>query len=253
MIALTRAVPDSIERGELTHLERSPIDLARARRQHDAYRAALAQMGCTVRELEPTPALPDSVFVEDAAVVLDELAVITRPGAVSRRPETESVAAALRPWREPGFIEAPGTLDGGDVLCLGRRVFIGETPRSDAEGIRQFRALVAPYGYTVEAVAVCGCLHLKSGVSAIGDATVLLNPDWVDADVFADYERIEVAPGEPFAANALCIDGRVLLPAAFPATRTRVEARGFEVTTVDADELAKAEGGLTCCSLLVAE
>lgn len=253
VIALTRAVPESIARAELTHLERRPIDLERARQQHEAYRAALAQMGCTVHELEPTPALPDSVFVEDAAVVLDELAVITRSGADSRRPEIESVAQALRPYRELGFIEAPGTLDGGDVLRLARRIFIGETPRTDAEGMRQFRALVAPYGYVVEAVPVSGCLHLKSGVTAIGDATVLLNPDWVDAAVFADHECIEVDPAEPFAANALCIDGRVLLPAAFPGTRARVEARGFEVTTVDADELAKAEGGLTCCSLLVAE
>lgn len=252
-IALVRTVPPSIARAELTHVSRQPIDVVRAGQQHRQYRDALERLGCTVRELPPEPDLPDSVFVEDTAVVLDELAVITRPGAESRRPETASVAEALRAYRELGFIEAPGTLDGGDVLCIGPRIFVGETARSNAEGIGQLRACVAPYGYEVEAVTVSGCLHLKSAVTRVAASTVLLNPGWVDPEVFAAYERIEVDPGEPFAANALCLDGRVLLPAAFPRTRRRLEERGIEVTTVDADELAKAEGGLTCCSLVVAE
>lgn len=252
-IALVRTVPPSIARAELTHVSRQPIDVVRAGQQHRQYRDALERLGCTVRELPPEPDLPDSVFVEDTAVVLDELAVITRPGAESRRPETASVAEALRAYRELGFIEAPGTLDGGDVLCIGPRIFVGETARSNAEGIGQLRACVAPYGYEVEAVTVSGCLHLKSAVTRVAASTVLLNPGWVDPEVFAACERIEVDPGEPFAANALCLDGRVLLPAAFPRTRRRLEERGIEVTTVDADELAKAEGGLTCCSLVVAE
>lgn len=252
-IALVRTVPPAIARAELTHVARQPIDVARAGQQHRQYRDALERLGCTVRELPPEPDLPDSVFVEDTAVVLDEVAVITRPGAESRRPETASVAEALRAYRELGFIEAPGTLDGGDVLRIGPRIFVGETARSNAEGIRQLRACVAPYGYEVEAVAVSGCLHLKSAVTRVAASTVLLNPGWVDPEVFAACERIEVDPGEPFAANALCLDGHVLLPAAFPRTRRRLEARGIEVTTVDADELAKAEGGLTCCSLVVAE
>lgn len=252
-IALVRTVPPSIARAELTHVSRRPIDVARAGQQHRQYRDALERLGCTVRELPPEPDLPDSVFVEDTAVVLDELAVITRPGAESRRPETASVAEALRAYRELGFIEAPGTLDGGDVLCIGPRIFVGETARSNAEGLRQLRVCVAPYGYEVEAVTVSGCLHLKSAVARVAASTVLLNPGWVDPEVFAACERIEVDPGEPFAANALSLDGRVLLPAAFPRTRRRLEERGIEVTTVDADELAKAEGGLTCCSLVIAE
>jgi len=251
LTALTRAVPESIGRSELTYLERAPIDVAVAREQHAQYREALAALGCTLHELPPEPTLPDSVFVEDTAVVLPELAVITRPGAPSRQPETRSIAQALQAWRPLKSIEAPGTLDGGDVLCLGATIFVGESTRTNPDGIRQFREIVAPYGYGVQVVAVSGCLHLKSAVTRVGEAEVLLNPAWIDPSIFEGFGRIEVHRDEPAAANALWTGGTILLPSGFPLTRRKIERAGREVMTVNSSELAKAEGGLTCCSLLV--
>lgn len=252
LIALTQAVPPSIVHCELTHLERVDIDLARATEQHRRYEEALVELGCTLQRLPPTPELPDSVFVEDTAVVLPELAIIARPGAESRRTEVASVAEALRPYRRLAFIEAPGTLDGGDVLHLGSRIWVGLSERTNADGIRQLERMVSGLGYEVRSVTVRGCLHLKTAVTQVGERSVLLNPAWIDAAAFGGLDRIEVHPAEPFAANALRVGQVLLYPAAFPRTRERLEERGFTVRTVEADELAKAEAGVTCCSVLVA-
>lgn len=248
--ALVREVSPSIVECELTHLARSPIDLDRARAQHRQYVTALEQCGCLVEWLPPEPELPDAVFVEDTAVVLPGLAVITRPGAPSRRPETASTAAALGRHRPLHHITDPGTLDGGDVLRLGRTLFVGRTPRSNAEGIRQLGALVKSAGYDVRTVPVTGCLHLKSAVTALHDGLVLCNPAWVDPREFG-VPHLAVDPGEPFAANALPVGGRVIHAAEFPRTAARIAALGLEVLPVPASELGKAEGGVTCCSVLL--
>jgi len=252
LIALTQAVPPSIVHCELSHLERGAIDLARAIEQHHRYEEALVELGCTLQRLPPAPELPDSVFVEDTAVVLPEVAVITRPGAESRRAEIASVAEALRPYRRLAFIEAPGTLDGGDVLCLDSRIYVGLSQRTNSEGIRQLERIVSGFGYEIQSVTVSGCLHLKTAVTQVGERTVLLNPAWINAAVFEGLDHIKVHPAEPFAANALRVGQVLLYPAAFPRTRERLEERGFTARTVEADELAKAEAGLTCCSILVA-
>ena len=249
-IAITRKVSPEIGRCELTYLEREPIDVGLAERQHLAYERCLADLGCAVTSLPSEPALPDSVFVEDAAIVLDELAVITRPGAVSRRPETASVAAALAPWRALLHLGPPGTLDGGDVLVVGRRIFVGRSLRSDEAGCGQLRDLLAPRGYTVVPVALRGCLHLKSAVTALAADRLLVNPAWVDGSVFAGFGIIDVDPAEPHAANALRIGDSVVFPAAFERTRRRLEGAGIGVVTVDVSELARAEGAVTCCSLV---
>ena len=248
LVALTRSVPPSIADCELTHLARELIDVQRATAQHRAYEEALASLGYDVRHLPDEPSLPDSVFVEDTAVVVDELAVITRPGAASRRGETVSVAEALRAYRKLAFIEDPGTLDGGDVLRIGRKLFVGISERTNGAGIAQLRSHLAPFGYTVSAVVMHDCLHLKTAVTAVSDSIVLINRAW--ADFPPGFEQIDVDPAEPFAANALLTPNGVLMPAAFRRTIARVRARGIEVRTVDASELAKAEGGVTCCSLL---
>jgi dimethylargininase len=259
LLALTRGVSPAFARCELTHLTREPIDVGLAERQHAAYEALLAELGCDVERLPVEPELPDSVFVEDAAVVLDELAVITRPGAASRRAETASVAAALGRHRPLVHVAAPATLDGGDVLRLGRRLFVGRSARTSSAGIAQLAAFVGPFGYSVTAVPLDGCLHLKTAVTEVADGVLLVNRAWLDAAAFAGYEVQEIDPAEPFAANALrVVDGRggvgtVVLPAAFTRTRARLEARGIPVRTVDVSELAKAEGGVTCCSLLVGD
>jgi len=249
-MAVTRAVSRSIARCELTHLARQPIDLARARAQHEAYEEALAGLGCTLLRLPEEADLPDSVFVEDAAIVLDEVAVVTRPGAPSRRPETASVADALSAFRPLAVMAAPATLDGGDVVRMGRTLYVGLSSRTSEAGIAALRGIAAPFGYAVHGVPVTGCLHLKSAATAIGGDTVLVNPDWVDRGAFGAATVVEIDPAEPFAANALPIGGPVLFPAAFPRTRDRLAARGLDVVPLDISELAKAEGALTCCSLV---
>ncbi len=251
LVAITREVSAQIGRCELDYLDRRPIDVALAREQHNRYEECLASLGCTIQRLPEEPGLPDSVFVEDTAVVLDDIAVITRPGAASRRPETASIAEALEPYRPLANLKAPATLDGGDVLVLGRQVFVGLSHRSNVAAIEQLRDILEIKGYTVTAIAVRDCLHLKSAVTRVADDILLINRSRVDFDAFAAMEQIEVDPDEPAAANALGIGGAVILPLAFPATKRRLESRGIKVHTVDLSELAKAEGGVTCCSLIV--
>lgn len=250
LMALTREISPAIQQCELTHLARTPIDLERARTQHAAYEWALVGAGCTVRRLDSTDPQPDSVFVEDIAVVLDELAIITRPGAQARRSETAAIAQWLANVRPLRYIESPGTLDGGDVLVVGRSMFIGASDRTNAAGAAQLGRLVSPYGYTVEIVPVSACLHLKSAVTAVSQDTLLINPAWVSDDRFAEFILIEVDPGEPYGANAAAVGGKVIYPAAFPRTSERLRTHGLTVETVDLDELAKAEGAVTCCSLI---
>jgi dimethylargininase len=250
LLALTRDVNPSFNRCELTHLSRQPIDVALAREQHAAYERALADAGCDVRRLDAGDDLPDSVFIEDTAVVVDEMAIVGRPGVASRRGEPAAVADALAAYRPVRWIEAPGVLEGGDVLIMGRRVFVGSSGRTNASGVEQLRQLLESIGYTVIAVPVSGCLHLKSAVSAIGDALVLMNSAWVPREPFGDCDVVEVDPAEPYAANAVRIRGRVVYPASFPQTRRAIEASGLEVSVVDVSELQKAEGAVTCCSVI---
>jgi dimethylargininase len=249
-IAITRAVPESFERCELTHLARSPIDVGLAARQHAAYEDALRSAGCTIVRIRPEPDLPDSVFVEDTAVVLDEVAVITRPGARSRRRETESTAAALAAHRRLVAIEEPGTLDGGDVLVAGKIAYVGAGARSNADGVRQFARHLAPFGYEVRSLEVVGCLHLKSAATLVSRSSVLVNPAFVDPRVFAPLEPVLVAPEEPSAANALLVGGVVIYTPTCPRTLGVLERHGARVIPVDLGEIAKAEGALTCCSLV---
>jgi dimethylargininase len=248
--AIVRDISSSLAQCELSFVERRPIDLGRARAQHRDYCSALESLSCKLLRVPALDAMADAVFVEDTAVVMDEVAVMTRPGAVSRRGEGASVAAALSAHRELLAIAEPGTLDGGDVLRIGRRVFVGQSARSNAEGIAQLRALLAPYGYSVEGVPTRGCLHLKSAVTQVADDTVLIQSAWVDPAVFADYRRVEVDPGEEHAANALRIGAGVVYPANFPRTRERMENAGIAVAAVDVSELQKAEGATTCCSIV---
>ena len=251
-IALTRDVSPAIVACELTHLERVPIDVERARAEHAAYERALAAEGCMVRRVRSAPNQADAVFVEDTAVVLDELAVITRPGAASRRRETIAVAEALRDLRPISRIRAPGTLDGGDVLLVGRRIYVGVGARTNEAGVEQLRALTEPHGYVLRSVRFTGCLHLKSAVTLVGDGLLLVNPEWVEPTVFDGERTLAIDSTEPFAANALLVGERVVLHGEqFQRTRQILESAGVRVVPVPAAELAKAEGGVTCCSILV--
>jgi dimethylargininase len=251
LTALTREVSPALDACELTHLTRVAIDVGRARRQHRAYEEALAAAGCSVERLPSGPGMPDAVFIEDIAIALDELAVITRPGAESRRVETAAVAEALRRHRTLHTIAAPGTMDGGDVLVVGGRVYVGRSSRTNGEAVAQLRRILVPFGRVVCDVAVTGCLHLKSAVTAVDDNVLLINPDWVPRAAFADVEFVDVHPSEPTAANALRVGERVIFPATFPRTAERLARRGCTLSLVDASELAKAEGAVTCCSVIL--
>lgn len=250
-VALTRAVPRSLASCELTHLQRLPIDVERAAAQHSLYEDELRRAGCRVEHITPAHEQPDSVFVEDTAVIFDELAVVTRPGARSRQPEIGPVAEALSPYRPLARLTDPATLDGGDVLRLGRTIYVGISTRTNVEGARQLADAVSAFGYTLRCIRVRGCLHLKSAVTRLDDRTVICNPDWVDARCFDGYEAVFADPAEPSAANVLRIRDRVICAAAHERTARALHARGYEVRPVDVSELGKAEAGVTCCSLIL--
>jgi dimethylargininase len=250
IVALTREPARSLDACELTYREREPIDAGVAAEQHRAYCEALRACGARVVTLPRVDELPDSVFVEDTAIVLDEVAILTRPGVESRRGEValiETEVARLRPFVK---VEAPATLEGGDVLRAGRTLYVGLSPRTNAEGVAALRGLAAAYGYEVVPVGLRGCLHLKTGCSALDDETILCNPEWIDAGVFRGCEVVAVDEAEQWAANVLRVGSSLCVGAAFPRTARKLAARGYSVRAVDCSEFAKAEGGLTCMSLI---
>jgi dimethylargininase len=252
-IAITREISADMGRCELTHIPRQSIDLDLARLQHRLYEQCLAELECRVVRLPATPDMADSVFVEDTCVVFDELAVIARPGAISRRGETDSVAGCLKDYRPLVRIEPPGTLDGGDVLVLGRSVYIGQSTRTNADAINQMQSFLEPRGYLVYPLVVHECLHLKSAACPVADGVILLNPGWVDAGSLSHATAIPVDPDEPAAANALRIGNTIIFPSSYPKTAAKLRSQGIGMKTVDLSELAKAEGAVTCCSVVFHE
>jgi dimethylargininase len=249
-IAITRQVSPAINRCELTHIAREPIDYERARAQHKQYEDALRSLGMQVITLDAEADLPDSVFVEDVALVLDECAIMLNPGAASRRPEVATVEKALAPFREIFRVRLPATVDGGDILRVGKKIYVGLSGRSTENAVGQIRDILEPRGYQVWGVSVTGCLHLKSAVTQVSEDTLLINPAWVSKDNFPGMHFIEVDPAEPYAANAVLVESAIIYPSSFPRTRTKLEEAGIHPLLVEADELAKAEGAVTCCSLI---
>jgi len=250
LTAITRKVSSALADCELSFISRQPIDMAKARAQHRAYEESLETLGAYVISLSEECDLPDSMFVEDPAIVLDEIAILCSPGTEKRRKEVPSIAAALEKFRRQAHVKLPGMLEGGDVLRIGKKLFVGLTKRSNAEGIRQLAVIVEKFGYDVTAVPVTGCLHLKSAVTFLGRGTLLANRDWFDWKRLDGFSWIDVDQSEPHAGNALEIAGTVLFPASFTKTRAAIESKGFKVHSLDISELQKAESGLTCSSLL---
>ncbi len=248
-IALVRRPSPRLAAGIVTHIERSVVDVALAADQHVAYVSALRDAGYAIRAVEPADDCPDSVFIEDAVVVVDDLAILTRPGAESRRPEVlgaEAAVAAL--GLTVARIEAPGTLDGGDVLQIGTTIYVGLGGRTNESGIAQLAAHVASLGRTVIAVPLGDVLHLKSTVTALPDGTVLAWPGLVDTSVFESVIEVDEEPG----AHVVVIGGdRVLMAASAPLTATRLADRGLSPVLVDISEFEKLEGCVTCLSVLV--
>ncbi len=250
LYAITRPVSRSIQDCELTHLDRCKINYDTAQRQHEAYVKALQDMGVTIIELDPLHEHSDAVFVEDIIVVVGELAVLTRPGAESRRGEVDSIVTAIGPHRELVRIESPGTLEGGDVCVAERTIFVGASTRTNEEGFKQLQTALEPHGYHVISVPVPGALHLKTAATYLGDGQMLANTAWLDVSYFKGMDIIEVHPDEPMAGNAIRIGDALLFSSQFPHTAGRLEARGFNLVQVDSTELAKAEGSLTCKSVM---
>ena len=252
--AFTRAVSPRIAKCQLTHLERMPIDAARAATQHGAYEQALADVGLEIVRLPDLPEDPDAVFVEDTALILDGHAIITRPGAPSRIGETSSTAGGLAGHFQLHHV-THGFLDGGDVMLIGRTLYVGLSTRTDADGIAALRALAQPIGYSVMQAALGDCLHLKTGATfagpdKTGEPILLFNPRAIDPAQFKDVRPLPTADDEPAAANCLRVGDRVILPAGNPNTASILRDRGFDVVEVDVSELQKAEAGVTCMSLV---
>jgi len=247
--AFTRAISPRLAECELTHLKRQPIDAERAAQQHDAYEQALRDAGAEVVRLPDLPDHPDAVFVEDTALLLGEHAVITRPGVASRAAETESTAAGLDDHFEVHRLGS-GFVDGGDVLKIGRTLYVGRSTRTDGEGIVALAELVRPLGYTVVEAALGDCLHLKTGATFAGDGVLLFNRRAVDPAQFSRVEPLAVDDSEAPAANCVRVGETIVLPAGNPRTADTLRARGFDVVEVDVSELQKAEAGVTCMSLI---
>jgi dimethylargininase len=240
-----------MSRCQLTHLDRVPIDPASADRQHESYRAALAACEAGVAVLDANLRHPDCCFVEDTAIVLDEIAVLTPMGTPARAAEPAGIEPELRKYREVVRISSPAALEGGDVLRLGTTLYVGTSGRTNPAGVAALRDVVARFGYRVVPVPVTGCLHLKTAATALPDDSLLVNPEWLPTDAFRNVEQIPVPREEPWGANVVRIGNHVIASTAFQRTIDLLRRRGFAVYTVDLSEFAKAEGGVTCLSLLV--
>jgi dimethylargininase len=249
-VAVTREVSARINHCELSFQKRDCIDVECAIAQHRTYQQCLSDLGAQVISLPAEPDLPDAVFVEDAALVLDEIAVMANMGAASRRPETKSIASALSRYRPLTYLTGAATLDGGDVLRAERSIFVGLSGRTSPDAIGQLRTALQSYGYEVTPVMVNGCLHLKSACSYLGENKILLNRSLVDWQPLRRYELIDLPPEEPDAANVLLLGGTIVMPMGFPRTQALLQERGFSLRAIDVSELQKAEGGVTCCSLI---
>ena len=247
MKAFTRAVSPRIAECQLTHLDRVPIDPAEAATQHAAYERALADAGFDIVRLPELADDPDAVFVEDTALILGDHAVITRPGAPSRIGEVDSTAAGLADHFTVHRI-AEGHVDGGDVLRIGQRLYVGLSTRTDRQGLAALAELVRALGYDVCEARAGACLHLKTGATLAGDDVLLYDPQAIDPTQFAGVEPFAV--DEPAAANCVCAGEYLILPAGNPRTAARLRDRGFAVVEVDVSELQKAEAGVTCMSLI---
>lgn len=250
MLALTHAPSPNLEHGQRTHVDREPIDYDLALQQHGEYCRMLRDGGALMRVLDVNRDLPDATFIEDTAIVLDEAAVLASMGTEARRGEPAGIEPELRQYRELHRVALPAKLEGGDVLRVGRTLLVGLSLRTDLAGVRALEAIVRHYGYRVLPVAVRDCLHLKTACTALPDGSLLINPLWLDMESLVGFDLAQVPSDEPWAANTLPVGDTVCLAAANPQTADLLRQRGFEVRTVDLSEFAKAEGCVTCLSLL---
>jgi len=249
LTVITHLPSPSLELCELTFLDQETIDIKKAQKEHEDYCTMLEECGAKVIIHDENISLPDSVFVEDPIIVFDEIAILTSMGVESRRKESESMEKTFAKYRNVKRINLPAKIEGGDVLKIGRRIFVGLGARTNEAGIDALRDIIAPYGYEVVSVEVLGCLHLKTGCTALDDKTILINPSWVESNVFGDFTQVNVPKDEPFGANILKINETICMNKAFPKTIELIESLGYSVKSTDITEFVKAEAGLTCMSV----
>jgi dimethylargininase len=250
LIAVTHVPSPQLQAGERTYVGETTVDTALALRQHADYCDALRSCGAEVITLDVNRHLPDCVFVEDTAIVLDEIAVMMSMGAESRRAEPAGIEPTLRRYRPIERVTLPATIDGGDVVRLGHTLFVGESPRTSAAGVAALRDIVGRFAYLVIGVPVLHCLHLKTACSALPDGRLLVNRDWIDVSPLPSSALLDVPAAEPWAGDVLVIGDRIIASDAFPKTAELLERCGFTVTRVAVSEFAKVEGGVTCLSLV---
>lgn len=250
LTAITHKPSPHLNDCELTFLSAQEIDFQKAQIQHENYCQMLSKLGADVITLEENLDLPDCAFVEDTAVVLDEVAIITSMGVSSRRRETEAVEKKLAEFRPVKRIELPAQIEGGDVLAIDKNIFVGNSSRTNAEGINDFREIVNPLGYKVFAVDVLSSLHLTTACTALDDETILINPEWIKAEVFKGFRKINLPQSEPFTANILRINNTICIHSEFTETAENLEKLGYKIESINISEFLKAEAGLTCLSLV---
>jgi len=249
LMAITHLPSPNLQNCELTFLESEAINSEKANEQHQNYCAMLERCGAKVILLDENIALPDSVFVEDPIIVFDEVAVLTSMGVESRRAESDVMAKVFSAYRKVERISLPAKIEGGDVLKVGKKIFVGESARTNVEGVQALERIIKPFGYEVIPVKVTGCLHLKTGVTALDEKTILINASWVDARAFKGFEQIDVPSDEPFGGNVLKIGDILCMNEAFPKTIMLIKSLGYKVDSVNISEFVKAEAGLTCMSV----
>ncbi len=250
LLGLTHVVSPKIDTGELTYINREAVDFALAQQQHEQYCRMLASLGVEVTMLDGNRNLPDSCFVEDTAIVLDEIAIITSMGTASRRSEPEAVEQELSKYRETISIQLPATIEGGDVLRVGKTLFVGHSSRTNMLAISALADIVKQFGYIVVPILVTGCLHLKTACTAILGDVLLVNSDWIDTAPLQSYTLVSVAPDEPWAANTIRVGDTICAQADFPKTLERIQKFSAHVELVNISEFRKVEAGLSCLSIL---
>lgn len=238
--------------GITSHPELGPPDYDLALKQHTAYVQAIQSLGIQVTVLPPDETYPDSCFVEDVAVLSEKCAVVTNPGAETRKGEVAGIIPVLQQFYATAnihYIKSPGTLEGGDVMRAEERFYVGVSARTNTEGIRQFEEILRPYNYTVIAVPLAQVLHLKTGVNYLSDKRLLVSGEFITSEEFTHYEKTVVPEGEDYAANCVWMNGTVVIPAGYPKTQALVAELGYAVLPVDTSEFRKIDGGLSCLSL----
>lgn len=248
--AIVRAIPDTFP-DCVTSFQNTPeINVELARQQHESYCKTLERLGLTLIRLNADDALPDCCFTEDTAIVIDDLAIITYPGVPVRVAETMEMEKTLTLLKKMYHISPPATLDGGDVLKIDNNLFIGNSARTNEEGIRQVAAIVNPKGFEVIGVKLWNTLHLKSVCTYLGNGCILFAEGYLDDKIFSQYDKVIVPKEEQYCANCLVVNGTVLIPKGFPKTKSLIDAKGFSVIEMDTSEIEKADGALTCLSVI---